>query len=125
MADGKLVYIKQVQTNDQELRIALMLSSYEDPANHSVPVLDTFVDDTDDSVSYMVMPFLRLADEPTLDAIDDILDFADQILEVSLAVSAEPPHLTTFFSSPGPCFHALERRCTQVKLANTLCGKHI
>ena len=86
MADGKLVYIKRVQTNDQESRIALMLSSYKDPDNHSVPILDTFVDDTDNSMSYIVMPFLRLVDEPPFYAIDEILDFADQILEVSLIV---------------------------------------
>ncbi|KAH9003433.1 kinase-like domain-containing protein [Lactarius hatsudake] len=81
VADGKLVYIKRVQTNDQESRIALMLSSYKDPANHSVPILDTFADDADDSISYIVMPFLRLVDEPPFYAIDEILDFADQILE--------------------------------------------
>lgn len=104
IADGKLVYIKRVQTNDRESRIALMLSLHEDPTNHSVPILDTFVDETDESVSYVVMPFLRLADEPAFWAIDEILDFADQILEVSLAVSAESPHLTTFFRLQGLVF---------------------
>lgn len=85
IADGKLVYIKQVQTNDQESRIALMLSpySYEDPTNHSVPILDTFVDSSDKSISYMVMPFLRILDEPPFFIVGEILDFADQILEVS------------------------------------------
>jgi len=81
IADGKLVYIKQVQTNDQESRIALMLSSYEDPTNHSVPILDTFVDSSDASISYMVMPFLRILDEPPFFIVGEILDFADQILE--------------------------------------------
>ncbi|KAI9438640.1 kinase-like domain-containing protein [Lactarius indigo] len=81
VADGKLVYIKRVQTNDQESRIAVMLSSYEDPTNHSVPILDTFADDADGSISYIVMPFLRLVDEPPFYAIDEILDFADQLLE--------------------------------------------
>jgi len=83
MADGKLVYIKQVRTNDQESRIALMLSSYEDPTSHSVPILDTFVDSLDESISYIVMPFLRLVDEPPFYVVGEILDFADQILEVS------------------------------------------
>jgi serine/threonine protein kinase len=104
MADGKLVYIKQVQTNDQESRIALMLGSFKDPANHSVPILDTFVDDTDNSISYIVMPFLRLVDEPPFYAMDEILDFADQILEVSFIVSAEFPPVTTLFCLQGLVF---------------------
>jgi hypothetical protein len=61
-----------------------MLSSYEDPTNHSVPILDTFVDSSDESISYMVMPFLRMLDEPPFFIVGEILDFADQILEVSV-----------------------------------------
>jgi hypothetical protein len=63
-----------------------MLSSYEDPTNHSVPILDTFVDSADESISYLVMPFLRTLDEPPFYVIEEILDFADQILEVSISV---------------------------------------
>jgi hypothetical protein len=84
ISDGKLVYIKQVETNDQESRIALMLCSHQDPANHSVPILDTFVDAQDDSISYIVMPFLRPMDEPPFFAIEEILNFTDQILEVNI-----------------------------------------
>ncbi len=104
ITDGKLVYIKQVQTNDQESRIALMFSSYKDPANHSVPILDTFVDGIDDSLSYIVMPFFRLVDEPPFYAVDEILDFADQILEVSFIVSARCPHVRTGFCLQGLVF---------------------
>ncbi|KAI0287515.1 kinase-like domain-containing protein [Russula brevipes] len=81
IADGKLVYIKQVETNDQESRIALMLNSFQDPSNHSVPILDTFVDDQDNSISYLVMPFLRLLHELPFFATEEVLDFTDQILE--------------------------------------------
>jgi serine/threonine protein kinase len=83
ISDGKLVYIKQMRTNDEESRIALMLSSFGDPANHSVPISDTFVDPTDENISYLVMPFLRLVDDPTFESIGEILDFVDQVLEVS------------------------------------------
>ena len=38
MSDGKLVYIKEVQTGDLESSIALMLNAIDDPANHSVPI---------------------------------------------------------------------------------------
>ena len=81
-----LVYIKQVETNEQESRIALMLSSCQDQANHSVPILDIFVDTQDDSISYIVMPFLRPIDQPPFYAIEEILNFADQILEVTIFV---------------------------------------
>jgi len=73
--------MKQVQTNDRESRIASVLSSYEGPTNHSVPVLDTFVDSSDESISYVVMSFLRILDEPPFHAVGEIVDFADQILE--------------------------------------------
>jgi len=86
ISDGKLVYIKKVATNDQESRLALMLSSYQDSTNHSVPILDIFTDTQDDSISYIVMPFLRPVDEPPFYAVEEILDFADQILEVTTFV---------------------------------------
>jgi hypothetical protein len=76
------VYIKQVRTGDLESSIALMLSAIEDPANHSVPILDTFEDSVKESISYLVMPFLRLTDEPRFEVVEDVLDFADQLLAV-------------------------------------------
>jgi len=85
MSDGKLVYIKEVQTGDIESSIALMLSAIDDPANHSVPILDTFEDSIDKSTSYLVMPFLRLVDDPRFEVVEEVLDFADQILEVRRA----------------------------------------
>ena len=84
MSDGKLVYIKEVQTGDSESSMALRLSTIDDPANHSVPILDTFEDPADKSTSYLVMPFLRLADDPPFEIVEEVLDFADQILEVRL-----------------------------------------
>jgi hypothetical protein len=82
MSDGKLVYIKEVQTGDSESSMALILSAIDDSANHSVPILDTFEDPVDKSTSYLVMPFLRLADDPPFEVVEEVLDFADQILEV-------------------------------------------
>ncbi|KAI0258295.1 kinase-like domain-containing protein [Gloeopeniophorella convolvens] len=81
ISDGKLVYIKQFETDDLESRIAMMLGALEDPTNHSVPILDTFVDDADETISYIVMPFLRLSDSPPFDFVEELLDFVDQILE--------------------------------------------
>jgi len=81
ISDGKLVYIKQVQTGDLESRIASTLSALDDPANHSVPILDTFVDSVNESITYLVMPFLRSSDNPPFEFVEEVLDFADQILE--------------------------------------------
>ena len=65
--------------------MALILSAIDDPANHSVPILDTFEDPVDKSTSYLVMPFLRLSDDPPFEVVEEVLDFADQILEVRLS----------------------------------------
>jgi hypothetical protein len=78
------VYIKEVRTADLESSIALMLNTIDDPANHSVPILDTFEDSVNKSISYLVMPFLRLTDDPPFEVVEEVLDFADQILEVRL-----------------------------------------
>ena len=59
-----------------------MLSAIDDTMNHSVPILDTFEDSINKSISYIVMPFLRLADSPRFEVVEEVLDFADQILEV-------------------------------------------
>lgn len=59
-----------------------MLSAIDDPMNHSVPILDTFDDLVDKTISYLVMPFLRLTDNPPFEVVEEVLDFVDQILEV-------------------------------------------
>ena len=61
-----------------------MLSAIDDPANHSVPILDTFEDVIDKSTLYLVMPFLWLTDNPPFEVIEEVLDFANQLLEVHL-----------------------------------------
>ena len=76
------MYIKGVKTRDLESRIALALSNIDDPANHSVPILDTFVDSDDKSISYLVMPFLRMSDDPAFGLVEEVVDFADQLFEV-------------------------------------------
>ena len=85
ISDDVPVYIKRVRTDDNESQITSMLYSEhlrEDPRNHSVPVLEIFPDDEDPGVSYMVMPLLRLINEPKFDLVEELIEFADQILEV-------------------------------------------
>ena len=84
-ATGKTVYIKEVPTDGDELRIAQLLTQEEwigDPRNHCVPVTKVFKDHGDPEVSYMVMPFLRPVDSPAFEQVKEIIDFTDQILEV-------------------------------------------
>ena len=59
-----------------------MLSTIDSPTNHSVRILDTFEDSVNKSISYLVMPFLRLIDYPPFEVVEEVLDFVDQILEV-------------------------------------------
>ena len=75
--------IKKVGRGDEESRIAQMLSTpelREDPRNHCVPIVEMIDDPDDDSVSYMVMPLLRNADNPQFQYVKEIIDFVDQIL---------------------------------------------
>lgn len=82
-----MVYLKRVSTDGEESSIAALFSSELlrlDRRNHCVPILDTFPDDDDPQISYIVMPFLRLIDDPPFEFVNDVVDFADQILEVCM-----------------------------------------
>lgn len=76
-----------MDSGSQELEIATFFSQPHlraDPRNHCVPVIETFPDDSLEDVSYLVMPFLRSMDDPSFELVGDILDFADQVIEVSV-----------------------------------------
>ncbi|KAI0316331.1 kinase-like domain-containing protein [Amylostereum chailletii] len=84
ISDGKSVYIKQVATGDQESAIACYFSSEEmrrHPDNHSIPILDLFPDESDPSISFMVMPFFRDLDDPPFEHIGEVLDCVEQVLK--------------------------------------------
>ena len=53
-----------------------------DKRNHCVPILDRLQDNEDDRIRYLVMPFLRHIENPRFQAVEDIIDFIDQMLEV-------------------------------------------
>ena len=116
ISDGKLVYIKEVKTGDQESRIASILAAVDDPANHSVPILDSFTDPADDSTSYIVMPFLRSSDSPPFETIGEVADFVDQLLEVRSdfpdQVFLKPAPADLFLGSR---IHAFTRCCPSVR----------
>lgn len=84
-ATGKPVYIKEVATDSEELRISRLLTQEEwadDSRNHCVPLKRVFEDPRNPNVSYMVMPFLRSVNTPPFKSVREIIKFADQILEV-------------------------------------------
>ena len=89
LCDEKLVLMKKVKSDSQEVRIATYLSSAdlrEDPDNHCVPILDVLRDPYDASLSFLVMPFLRYIDQPRFDTVGSILDCVQQLLEVGHCV---------------------------------------
>lgn len=59
-----------------------------DPRNHCVPILDSFEDDTDPTISYIIMPFLKTMDEPPFLSVDEVIDFVEQIMEVCTLTAA-------------------------------------
>ncbi len=87
LVDGKQVFIKKVPSTSSKLRIATYLSSPElrkDARNHCVPILEVLTDPEDSSISFLVMPLLRYIDQPEFDTVGCILDFVEQLLEVTL-----------------------------------------
>ena len=61
------------------------------------------MDDEDESVSYIVMPFLRLVEEPPMETVGEFIDFVDQILEVHVQILVDMPPLIVLV---GPCILA-------------------
>lgn len=84
MKDGIAVCLKAVYRTPKEAEIAKYLCSPElsqEPANHSVPILDVFRDPSTPDFEYLVMPLLRPFDDPEFQAIGEVVDFVTQILE--------------------------------------------
>ena len=57
------------------------------------------------------MPFLRLVDKPPFYAIEEILDFADQFIEVTTFVPLSQVQAILPRISSGSRFYALKGRC--------------
>ena len=107
ISDGKPVIIKCVPTDEPELRIATMLGTpplSEDSANHCVPILDTFEDESNGNVSYIVMPLLRDFDRPPMESVEDVLEFGEQLLEVSVSIVSDSLRHSTYLCDQGLSF---------------------
>lgn len=55
----------------------------DDPRNHCVPILDSFIDEMEPDTEFIVMPMLRKFDSPCFGTVIEVFDFVRQLLEVS------------------------------------------
>ncbi|KAF9782666.1 hypothetical protein BJ322DRAFT_1142979 [Thelephora terrestris] len=81
---GRMVCIKEVKTNSPEYHAAKLMMKEDwaaDHRNHCVPIMKIFEDHEDHRCSYIVMPFLRPADNPPFGTVRDIIGYVSQILE--------------------------------------------
>ncbi|KAG8920047.1 hypothetical protein FRC01_000951 [Tulasnella sp. 417] len=84
ISDGLVVMLKEIDAKSTEGPITSLLSSQllrSDPRNHAVPVLDVLVDNTNDQKSLLILPLLRVIDNPELESIPEALDLIEQTLE--------------------------------------------
>ncbi|EIW62120.1 uncharacterized protein TRAVEDRAFT_144504 [Trametes versicolor FP-101664 SS1] len=84
VSDGKLVYLKKIKPDSEELQLLQYLSSPEmlqDPHNHCVPLLDVIYDPSDPQMCFVAMPYLRYIDHPPFEFVEDMLEFGEHILE--------------------------------------------
>lgn len=50
--------------------------------HHIVPLLDSFEDDREPDLVFMVMPLLQRYNKPPFEAVSEVIDFFRQLLEV-------------------------------------------
>ena len=62
----------------------------------------------DENITYIVMPLLREFDNPKFGSVNELLDFGDQIFEVSLlyVLSIEVLYRFKLILNTGPSLHA-------------------
>ena len=82
-----MVTLKRIKRGDHpyEADIALYLSSQAlapQPANHCVPVYEIFTLNGEDDTMIMVMPLLRLYNDPSFDTIGEAVECFRQLFEV-------------------------------------------
>jgi hypothetical protein len=85
VADGTLVAVKYLYRRPVEQRLLAELASeqFEDPRNHCVPILDIIPIPNRGGEALIVMPLLQVHHMPPFEILDDFIEFAAQLLEVS------------------------------------------
>jgi len=75
--------------------------------NHCVPILDAFQDPVIPDFSYIVMPLLRLFDNPEFGAMGEVIDFVTQLLEVGgIILLTIGPHMNILLMQGTDFMHA-------------------
>ncbi|GBE80551.1 hypothetical protein SCP_0302660 [Sparassis crispa] len=85
-SDGAVVVLKKTKksTHPYEAEIARFLSSsplISDPRNHCVPICEALQDPIDEDIVLLVMPLLRLYDEPRFETVGEAVEFFHQMIE--------------------------------------------
>lgn len=86
LLDGKKILIKKVKRNSKEAEFGRLFSSVahsSNPANHCVPVYESFDVPDDDQTSLLVMPFLRNCRLVDFETVGEVVEFVRQMFEVS------------------------------------------
>jgi len=96
------VIIKAIPSWSNESNVACMFSFEEkvdDPRNHCVHVMDVFASPTEPQILFLVMPLLRPFNDPPFAAVEEVVDFVDQILQVHTLFLSPLPFSNTPTSS--------------------------
>ena len=107
------VVIKAIPSWTNESNIACMFSFEEkvdDPQNHCVPVMDVFASPTEAHLLFLVMPLLRAFNDPPFAAVEEVVDFIDQILQVHRSLSSRLPSSNMNLSPSGYRIYAPQWR---------------
>ena len=91
ISDGNMVALKKVARSGSEVAIALSFSSLklkDNPGNHCVPIHDILSIPDDPSTSILVMPYLVRFNDPPFETVGELVDFFQQIFEVSTYVAS-------------------------------------
>ncbi|EMD33666.1 hypothetical protein CERSUDRAFT_56679 [Gelatoporia subvermispora B] len=86
ISDGKVVMLKKIskQLHPYEIPIGEFFSSEpvaSDPRNHCVPIIDVMQDPDEEDLQIIVMPLLRLWNDPPFNTIGEVVEFFRQIFE--------------------------------------------
>ncbi|KAL5513749.1 hypothetical protein ACEPAH_4149 [Sanghuangporus vaninii] len=81
ISDSSHVIVKKIKREDTESAIASYLSTLRDPKNHCVPIIDSFVDHTDDRIGFIAILLLRCFNGPPFQTVEEVVDFVQQTLE--------------------------------------------
>lgn len=94
-SDGELLMLKRTKKSlfPHETEIGVFFSTEPnsgDPRNHCIPIYEILQVPDDDEIQIVVMPMLRVHDDPRFDTIGEAVEFFRQIFEVSTFLILDP-----------------------------------